>query len=152
MDPKTKIKISRNGLNRGEFELWQITALIKSGEILSTDHYWYDGMAEWKLVTEIIKLAQIADSEFKSTNSQPPPLPKSSATSTDSNQDQLKKESKVKIREKGNSIVGGFIFIVGVLVLLKGLFSNPYDSAVREAVLYQEMTNGILLMILGTLM
>ena len=52
MNPKTKVKISRNGVSNGEYELWQIEELMKSGEILTKDHYWYDGMTEWKKISD----------------------------------------------------------------------------------------------------
>jgi DNA-directed RNA polymerase subunit RPC12/RpoP len=72
MDPKTKIKISRKGASIGEFELWEIFDKVKSLVILPTDHYWYAGMAEWKLVSEIIPLAREAEEDYlASENSKP---------------------------------------------------------------------------------
>jgi hypothetical protein len=41
--------------------------------------------------------------------------------------------------------------MIGGLVLINGLTGNPDGSAIRQAVLAQHMTNGILLMILGVL-
>jgi hypothetical protein len=76
MDPKTKIKISRKGQNLGECELWQIVDKVKSLVVLPTDHYWYAGMAEWKLVSDIIPLAQKAREEvLASENNKPNNLP-----------------------------------------------------------------------------
>jgi hypothetical protein len=134
MDPKTKIKILRNGVSRGEYELWQIALLIKTGEVLSTDHYWHDGMTEWKLVTDIIKLAQKAEAEFKASFTKPSSI-----------SDKPKDDGD----KKGNPTIGVIVFLIGILVLVDGLLTSPRDSAIRQAVLYQEMTNGILLMILG---
>jgi hypothetical protein len=76
MDPKTKIKISRKGQNLGECELWQIVDKVKSLVVLPTDHYWYAGMTDWKLVSEIIPLAQKAKEEvLASENNKPNNLP-----------------------------------------------------------------------------
>jgi hypothetical protein len=47
--------------------------------------------------------------------------------------------------------IGVIVFFVGGIVLLSGLAGNPDGSAIRQAVLAQHMTNGILLMILGVL-
>ena len=72
MDPKTKIKISRKGVHVGEYELWQIVDKVKSLVILPTDHYWHAGMAEWKLVSDIILIAQKAKEDYlASENSKP---------------------------------------------------------------------------------
>jgi len=72
MTPKTKIKISRNGVDKGEYELWQIALLIKTGEVLSTDHYWHEGMTEWKILSgsEIIPLAVVAENKIKEAATQ----------------------------------------------------------------------------------
>lgn len=72
MTPKTKIKISRNGVDKGEYELWQIALLIKTGEVLSTDHYWHEGMTEWKMLSgsEIIALAVVAENKIKEAATQ----------------------------------------------------------------------------------
>ena len=72
MNPKTKIKISRKGVHLGEYELWQIVDKVKSLVILPTDHYWHAGMAEWKLVSDIILIAQKAKEDYlASENSKP---------------------------------------------------------------------------------
>jgi hypothetical protein len=75
MDPKTKIKISRKGQNLGECELWQIVDKVKSLVVLPTDHYWYAGMAEWKLVSDIIPLAQKAKEEVLASENNKPNNP-----------------------------------------------------------------------------
>jgi len=48
---KGKIKVSRSGSEIGEFLLWEIVEKIKKGKLLSTDHYWQEGMTDWKLLT-----------------------------------------------------------------------------------------------------
>ena len=77
MNPKTKIKISRKGVHLGEYELWQIVDKVKSLAILPTDHYWYAGMAEWKLVSEIILLAQKAKEDYLAAENSKPNNPPS---------------------------------------------------------------------------
>ena len=72
MTPETKIKISRNGINKAEYQLWQIAGLITEGDILSSDHYWHEGMTEWKILSgsEIIPLAVVAENKIKEAATQ----------------------------------------------------------------------------------
>ena len=77
MNPKTKVKISRKGQNLGECELWQIVDKVKSLVVLPTDHYWYAGMTDWKLVSEIIPLAQKAKEDVLASENNKPNNPPS---------------------------------------------------------------------------
>lgn len=71
----------------------------------------------------------------------PPPLP-----STNKSQQTGEKTSG------GASLAGAIVFVIGALTLLSGLTGSPDGSAIRQGVLAQHMTNGILLMILGKLL
>ena len=53
---------------------------------------------------------------------------------------------------RGWPILGALTFIVGCFVLVVGFMGSPEGSAIRQQVLAQHMTNGILLMILGFVM
>jgi predicted RNA-binding Zn-ribbon protein involved in translation (DUF1610 family) len=46
------VHISRGGAELGSFPWSEIRSLIASGSVLPTDHYWREGMAEWRLVGE----------------------------------------------------------------------------------------------------
>lgn len=66
----------------------------------------------------------------------------------------VKDKAKDRLDENGGLLkfLGTAAFIVGVFVLLRGLVGDPDGSAIRQQVLVQTMTNGILLMILGYMM
>ena len=86
MDPKTKIKISRKGVHVGEYELWQIVDKVKSLVILPTDHYWHAGMAEWKLVSDIILIAQKAKEDYLASENIKPNNPPSTPSPRETSQ------------------------------------------------------------------
>lgn len=66
----------------------------------------------------------------------------------------IKKKASERLDESGGffKFIGVGAFIVGVFVLLGGLAGDATGSAIRQQVLVQTMTNGILLMILGCLL
>jgi len=63
MDPNTKIKFSRNGIEIGEFKLLQVEYELKLGTLKSTDHYWYEGMTQWEPVPKLLQLIDKAKKE-----------------------------------------------------------------------------------------
>ena len=66
----------------------------------------------------------------------------------------VKNKASDRLDEYGGffKFLGTAAFIIGVFVLLRGLAGDPGGSAIRQQVLVQTMTNGILLMILGYMM
>ena len=66
----------------------------------------------------------------------------------------VKNKAKERLDEHGGcfKFVGVGAFIVGGFVLFGGLVGDATGSAIRQQVLVQTMTNGILLMILGCIM
>jgi hypothetical protein len=66
----------------------------------------------------------------------------------------VSKKASERLDEYGGlfKFIGVGAFIVGIFVLLGGLSGDATGSAIRQQVLVQTMTNGILLMILGCLM
>lgn len=66
----------------------------------------------------------------------------------------LKNKANERLDEHGGlfKFLGTAAFIIGVIVFLRGLAGDPDGSAIRQQVLVQTMTNGILLMILGYMM
>jgi flagellar biosynthesis GTPase FlhF len=66
----------------------------------------------------------------------------------------VKNKAKERLDEHGGCLrfVGVGVFIVGGFVLFGGLVGDAAGSAIRQQVLVQTMTNGILLMILGCIM
>jgi hypothetical protein len=65
MDPNTVTKISRNGVEIGEFKLWQIEALVRTGMVLLTDHYWCAGMEGWEPVTKLLEIIAKAKKDWE---------------------------------------------------------------------------------------
>jgi hypothetical protein len=137
-----KIKVARKGLVIGEFQLWEVFEKWTAGEISMTDDYWRDGMSTWgklqDIKEEIITAKRPPTSQ--ATSNPPPPLPAANRSSRPEDNP-----------SGGSSLAGTIIFIIGALTLLSGLFSDATGSAIRQGVLAQHMTNGILLMILGKL-
>ncbi len=53
------IKVSRDGVQLGEYTLVQLPGLVNAGKLKLTDFYWKSGMDEWKPLSEIIEEATI---------------------------------------------------------------------------------------------
>ena len=66
----------------------------------------------------------------------------------------VKKKASERLDEHGGffKFIGIAAFIIGAFVLFGGLAGDATGSAIRQQVLVQTMTNGILLMILGCIM
>ena len=50
--------VARDGEILGEFSQEAFRSLCTSGQILPTDHYWSEGMTEWKTVDEYRSVAK----------------------------------------------------------------------------------------------
>lgn len=53
------IVVARDGQELGDFDKAAFEAKIAAGEILPTDHYWAEGMAEWEQVSEYAPPASV---------------------------------------------------------------------------------------------
>lgn len=58
LNPNEPIKVSRAGKEIGEFRIWEIAKKLDEAFLLPTDHYWQNGMKDWKLVIEIYEASQ----------------------------------------------------------------------------------------------
>ena len=58
MDPNTKIKFSRDGVEIGEYKLLHVEYQLKLGVIKSTDHYWHEGMTQWEPITKLLEIIE----------------------------------------------------------------------------------------------
>jgi hypothetical protein len=137
-----KIKVARKGMVIGEYQSWEICEKWAAGEISLTDDYWREGMATWGKLQDIKEdiITAKRPPTLQAASNPPPPLPLASQP-TRSEDD----------ASGGSSLMGSILFIIGAITLLAGLTSDATGSAVRQGVLAQHMTNGILLMILGKL-
>jgi hypothetical protein len=138
-----KIKVAREGKEIGEFWPWEICERWASGHLSMTDDYWREGMASWGKLQDIKEeiITSKRPAQATKTSTPPPPSP-----STNKSQQAGEKTSG------GASLAGAIVFVIGALTLLSGLTGSPDGSAIRQGVLAQHMTNGILLMILGKLL
>jgi hypothetical protein len=145
MTPETKIKISRNGINKAEYQLWQIAGLIKEGEILSSDHYWHEGMIAWKKLSESDIITQSINAKKKLEE-----IEVKTKKDIQKEQDEMKElfEKEVEIVTQ---VISGLIGGWGLITLFKAISGDPDGSAVRQTVLEQKQTNGLLLIILSFL-
>ena len=140
-------KIARSGKHIGDFELWELRPALEAGKLLWTDHYWTTGMPKWEKLETIRTLVMAAKKPAPTTEpTTPPPSPPPSAQPPMPAGPKEEPDSRA-----GSQAVGTIVFMIGGLVLINGLTGNPDGSAIRQAVLAQHMTNGILLMILGVL-
>ncbi len=123
----SKFIVAREGKVFGEFEPWEIKDWIKGGRLTWTDDFWQEGMDKWAKL-EIIKEQVLKAQRPTIASSNPEVAP-----------------SKILAR------TGTVLMAAGLITLAVALFSSPEGSAIRQTVLAQYMTNGILLMILGVL-
>jgi hypothetical protein len=144
----TIYKVARKGQHIGEFEPWELKVALETGKLEWTDDFWTSGMAKWAKLESIRDqiLAAQKPAQASPPSTPPPALPPPSSGP------QLPAGPKEEPDSRaGSQAVGTIVFMIGGLVLINGLTGNPDGSAIRQAVLAQHMTNGILLMILGVL-
>ncbi len=74
------ISIARDGQEIGEWSEYIVRSFYQEGQLLGSDHYWHEGMTEWKPLRDLIKpaLPPTATPEIEVTPPalpEPPPLP-----------------------------------------------------------------------------
>jgi hypothetical protein len=52
------VKIARDGVEIGECDWDDLEQLLNEEQVLPTDHYWYEGMPDWRLLADLISLAE----------------------------------------------------------------------------------------------
>jgi hypothetical protein len=124
-------QISRAGQPIGTFRLWEIRQRLAQDQLAFTDEYVRIGSQDHGRLIDL-KDAILAAS---------------------------RPEAASFIANRGGHevsfygpLVGSIVGIAGIIVLAIGLLTSPDGSAIRQQVLAQHMTNGILLMILGVLL
>jgi len=58
IQPDSVIKFSRKGASFAEYKVSQVAEAFRQRKVLATDHYWVAGMAEWKLVSDLMPLIE----------------------------------------------------------------------------------------------
>jgi hypothetical protein len=127
-------QIIRAGQTIGNYPLWEIRQRLATDQLAFTDEYVRTGSAEKGRLIDL-KEAILASSRPEAAA----PMSHRGAASGQ------------EVSFYG-PLVGSLVGIAGIVVLAIGLFSSPDGSAIRQQVLVQYMTNGILLMILGVLL
>jgi hypothetical protein len=150
------VKISRSGKEIGSYEAKEAVRLKLIGTLKGTDFYWHEGMTEW---APLLKLEasetfrQLAEKAKAKEDEEDRAKRKADedAISAAARILWVKKRASDRLDESGwfFHLIGVLCFLLGGAVLLKALGGDPDGSAIRQAVLAQHMTNGILLMILG---
>ena len=150
------VKISRDGKEVGTYEAQEAVRLLISGILKRTDFYWHDGMTEWapllkleasetfrQLAINAKAKAELEDRAKRKADEE--------AISAAARVLRVKKMASDRLDESGVlfKLIGVLFFLIGGAVLLKALGGDPDGSAIRQGVIAQYMTNGILLMILG---
>ncbi len=146
MKSPEKIKVARAGKELGEFSAWEVCRKWIDGELSLSDDYWRPGMTSWGKLREIKEELLAAQKPEPTADTPAPPAlpvpPKPPAGN----------QNKGKDDGCGGTVIGAVFFIIGTLTLLMGFAGDATGSAIRQGVLTQQMTNGILLMILGVLL
>jgi uncharacterized protein YbjQ (UPF0145 family) len=58
IQPNSVIKFSRQGVPITEYAVSQVPEAFRQKKVLPTDHYWFAGMADWKLVSDLMPLIE----------------------------------------------------------------------------------------------
>lgn len=137
-------KVARIGKTIGDFKAWELKEWLADERLRWTDDYWHTGMTGWAKL-ETIRTPILA------AQKPAPATPPASQNSSIAPGKSSAKEDDSAFSHSMLMLIGGIVIMIGGLVLLSGLTGNPDGSAIRQGVLAQHMTNGILLMILGVL-
>ena len=52
------VRIARDGVEIGECDWEDLEQLVNEGQVLTTDHFWYEGMDDWRLLDDLIGLEE----------------------------------------------------------------------------------------------
>ncbi len=114
------ISISRDGVEIGEWTEEDVRALYAQGQLLATDFYWKEGMAEWKELGTLMKPP-------------PPPgvtprpqvaAPLQKHADVTRNPGQAIPQPIIHIETKQGAVIGGWIcFCIGILLMFLSVWS-----------------------------
>lgn len=173
MSEPLKVRISRQGNEIGTFLAEEVISLHANGTLKDADFYWHNGMSDWAPLSQFLLAEARRRQAEKDKAEEAKRAERLARERAQAKEDEARSAEAARIREEkernaqspgdsrqtskpddvgGWQVVGALTFIIGGLVLLDAFSGNPAGSAVRQQVLAQHMTNGILLMILGFVM
>jgi hypothetical protein len=144
-----KLKVSRAGTILGDFSREEVLEGLSKETFLPTDYFWdpENKSAGW------VKMNTLSP---EAASSPPPPAPQAKpAVRPTQSKPAVIQPTKVEVQwgwlKTIRFILGIIIFLWGTLLAVIGAGGDPAGSAIRQAVLAQHVTNGLLLMILAVL-
>lgn len=164
MDAHTLISIARQGNRLGQFPLSAVRAGLVSGKFTSKDYYWATGMTNWEPLDQLPKEEQepepeeieIAAPETPVTPAptliQGTPAGQPAPTATTAPAPNLAPPPPplpILLPADWRKTASTILLTIGAVEFLYGLTASPEGSAIRQQVLVQHMTNGLLFAILS---
>jgi hypothetical protein len=166
MDANRLISIARQGNRLGQFPLAAVRAGLLSGKFTNKDHYWSTGMTNWESLDQLPKeepMAEPAETEMENPVEQVISAP-AIIQSVPQSQHAPKAQSSpapvptlvppppplpIQLPSDWRKTASTILLTIGVVEFLYGLTTSPDGSAIRQQVLVQHMTNGLLFAILS---
>jgi hypothetical protein len=156
-----QVKVSRGGKEIGAYEAKEAVRLLLLGILTKTDFYWHEGMTEWaplleleasktfREIAEKAKEEEAANAKWKAKAKEEEA--EEEAISAAARVLRIKKLARDRL-DSGGIIVDGLFRFLGLITFVIGgavLWNALTGYNLRNPL---EMTNGILLMILGRMM
>jgi len=147
-----KLKVSKGGQILGDFTRQEIQEGLSNGTLLPDDHFWdpENKSAGWQKLSDLPKEPEPPKTNSSNHPAIPTPLPAPQAQPPAKAQDAASKRAEDDAAMRFN--LGVVIILAGLFIVFLGVIGDPKDSAIRQAVLSQMITNGLLAMIFGLIL
>jgi hypothetical protein len=144
-DSNSSYHIARSGKALGAFTKEQIIQGLKKGTYQYSDHIWdpKNKEAGWRKVSDLF-----SDSSTGNATPPLPPKPTSPRQDNESGLGDVYWESLLKIV---GPVFAALAIMVGSMMFINALTMDPDNSAIRQAVIQQMETNGLLVILIGVL-
>jgi hypothetical protein len=144
-----KLKVSRAGNILGDFTREEILKGIQNGTFSPEDYFWdpENKSAGWQRLSDLPKEPEPPKPSASNPPAVPPQPSSAQAGATEKPVNAASKNAEEN--PSGRSSLGVFIILVGMFIAFIGIIGDPEGSAIRQGVLSQMITNGLLVMIFG---
>jgi hypothetical protein len=167
MDSNKLITIAREGNNLGQFPISSVRIGLGNGKFILSDNYWVSGMPTWQtldqLPAEPTPQPSMPNALFENpVTPEAPPITQGTRVpqtkQTDFNLPTTMPMQPNQILAPPplfpmpldwRKTVSTILLTIGVIVFIYGLTTSPDGSAIRQQVLVQHMTNGLLFSIIA---